>query len=104
MATENRRKNLVIKKLVSQPEGFNFFQAVRLLHYYFNGFGKKPVGHHYLPEEEGLKFKAVNSFAFSPGSIKRIQQNEKTHEFTLEETFLGLTGALGVLPEHYTET
>jgi len=104
MATKNRRKNIVIEKLISQPENFNFFQAVRLLQYHVNSFQKKPVGYHYLPYQESLKFKTTHSFAFLPSAIKKIKVDKKENFFVLHASFLGLTGASGVLPEHYTET
>lgn len=86
-----------LKKLLTSPQSFDFFQAVRLLE--SSAQGKfYPVGYDYEPQQEVARFHSAASLAFPASSIIRM-----FHPNILEVSFLGLFGANGLLPTHYTE-
>lgn len=78
----------LLEKLISQPQQFNFFQAVRLLHSYLNFTQKK------------IFFESDPSLRFPVSAISKIQINRRIN---ISVTFPGLFGASGFLPHHYTE-
>jgi type VI secretion system protein ImpH len=96
-----------------QPEQFEFFQAVRLLEwYYYRGASQRQsVGRDASPRDEVVRFRALPALSFPGCAITSLK--EGTHKPTGRDpsataplemvvTFLGLTGPSGVLPEHYT--
>jgi len=120
--TQWRDESFVINELMSEPYNFEFFQAVRLLHYYFRN--RVPVGLQtnndvgFLPSNEVVNFKVPVSLAFQPSDIVTINLNDEKHNvnpdvyptdrFLIKPpemivSFIGLTGPQGVLPNVYTE-
>ncbi len=111
-----RRKNsTVIEQLEKQPARFPFFQAVRLLER-ASIFGNRqkqkprqsdnPVGHFTPPYTEGIQFKDHLSLGFPASEITSVtpaEANKPQGRWQLATDFIGLTGAIGVLPFHYTE-
>lgn len=114
MSTTGRRKNSsVIDKLTEQPYDFSFLQAVRLMersavlenseNYSFN---KNPVALFTPPNTETIRFRTNNALSFSSSEISKIVEknnNKNKKKWELSVNFMGLTGAQGVLPYHYTE-
>lgn len=123
MSTTGRRKNTsVISRLTETPHDFPFLQAVRLLersaafvkndeksnkkekhHFSFN---KQPVGIFVPPNTETIRFSANHALNFSSSEIHTIAKSaidNKKNKWDLSVNFMGLTGAQGVLPYHYTE-
>jgi len=78
----------IIHKLIQQPESFDFFQAIRLL----------------LLQEyrlEDIEFKSNPEFYFAKSAIHSISKSEE--RLIITQSFLGLTGQSGVLPDHLTQ-
>ena len=103
MATHGRSTNRSVKDLLFQ-EGFrfDFFQAVRLLQRFYRN--RQPVGGKAKPEEEIARFKSYISLSFPASSIYEVSEKESDNQPTeMMVAFMGLAGASGVLPTHYTE-
>ncbi len=93
------------QKLLDEPYRFDFFQAVRLLEKIYPE--KKPVGAEAMPGEEIVRFRSRVALDFPPSQIHEFKESfdELSEQETLEMhiNFMGLVGASGVLPTHYTE-
>ncbi len=116
MAASNGRTGTGLSWLRQESHRFNFFQAVRLLERDFlalaagePGWRRFPIGRDYPPDREVVRFRVLQSLSFPPGEITQLIQPSKTAtpetdwpppEMTV--TFLGMTGANGSLPYHYT--
>ncbi len=110
MSTASWRKNTsVINKLIEAPHDFPFLQAVRLLERsaVFDGtFNKQPVALYAPANTEVIRFKTNNALTFASSEISTIKvntSNKHNKKWDLSVNFMGLTGAQGVLPYHYTE-
>jgi type VI secretion system protein ImpH len=79
---------------------FDFFQAVRLLERLHPQ--RAPVGHHDLPGDEVVRFRNHVSLGFPPSEIWDISAAPGDAPASMTVTFMGLTGAQGALPHHYT--
>lgn len=113
MSTPSWRKNTsVTRNITEQPYTYTFQQAVRLLersaafsHKEFHT-EKNPVAQHKPPGSECIRFHGQNSFSFPSGEIAKIKKvtiENHTKQWNMTVNFMGLTGAMGVLPHHYTE-
>jgi type VI secretion system protein ImpH len=90
------------RRLFTQPQQFDFFQAVRLLESLAPG--RRAVGSNASPDEEFVRFKAALGAAFPASSVADLADSDEEHappEMTI--AFLGLTGPSGALPAHYTD-
>lgn len=102
----NRREPGLDDLLFREGFRFEFFQAVRLLERMYPA--KKPVGRHELPRDEVVRFRTHVSMAFPASEVFDVaapadgQQAEEHAQPTMWVTFMGLAGALGALPTHYT--
>jgi type VI secretion system protein ImpH len=89
--------------LFAQAWEFDFFQAVRLLQRRYSE--EEPEGD--ARESEAVRFRVKNSLAFPASSIVDIDHGKvdrgQPGPPQMTVTFLGLTGAEGVLPAAYTE-
>lgn len=101
MATASGRAETSIKEqLFSDGEQFRFFQAVSLLEQIYRD--RQPVGNDADPDAETVRFRTHVSLAFPPSDICEIREaGDGPAEMTV--AFMGLAGAGGVLPRHYTE-
>ena len=92
----------VIAKLLSEGYRFNFFQAVRLMEMWdSNG---EPVGHDSVPHDEIVRFTSLASLNFPASQIDQIvARRDPEHPARMTVTFMGLTGPVSALPQHYTE-
>lgn len=94
----------VIGELLSRPQAFDFFQAVRLLR---RTHARSTPGR---TSDEFVRFGAEPSLAFSSAQITSVEvirdslqeQNPEVIRVLLRVSFFGLIGASGVLPYHYT--
>ena len=105
MATADRASDLGVKDsplaqtLQDDPNSFEFFQAVMLLHRLGHG---RPVGRFANPDDEAVRFRVNNGLAFPGSQIQSLQwPDEEVPEMSVN--FMGLTGPMGVLPYCYTE-
>lgn len=119
MAAPRRRSPAsVIDSLFRTPGRFEFFQAVRLLEWNARrdagddrlvpgkpvGPGK-PLGQDHDPRHEVVRLRADVSLTY-PGTELTATTTEPPADGrpgTLTVTVMGLVGAMGVLPQHYTE-
>jgi type VI secretion system protein ImpH len=79
---------------------FDFFQAVRLLERM--NPGRSPIGRHAPPEDEVVRLRNHVSLGFPPSEIWDVTAPPPEAPGTMVVTFMGLTGAMGALPPHYT--
>jgi type VI secretion system protein ImpH len=114
-ASSSNRANVpgVLDDLAERPYRFNFFQAVRLLMRIArrgaDDATSNPVGQDYAPLSEVVRFRATptHSFpqaeivSFVPGITEREPGGPAPPEMAV--SFLGLTGPIGALPQHYTQ-
>ena len=100
MATENGRADSPLtQRLFDEPYRFEFFQAVRLLEQIDPE--RRPVGRDSDPLQEVARFRTRASLRFPPSQIFQIKENDGPPEMTV--AFMGLTGPLGLMPQHVTE-
>lgn len=81
---------------------YEFVQALRLLEDAAAGAGRKPLGQDEPPREEAAHLTVTHSLAFASSSVQSVS-GEPGARPEVATSFLGLTGAAGVLPQHYTE-
>ena len=96
------------KQLLQKAERYNFFRAVRTLERKLNQGTDEDrrykVGHDSHPSKEVVHFKANQSLAFPNRTVHHIVPREdQPDKADMTVSFMGLTGAKGVLPDHYTE-
>jgi type VI secretion system protein ImpH len=112
-ATQWSTRPSVIESLEKNPEGFDFFQAVRLLQLSLRQSSQVD------PETaigEEIRFFSSLSLAFPAGEIESIRvklpiaddglvpvTNPPSKRYRLRPTMIGLTGPLGALPVVYTQ-
>jgi type VI secretion protein, VC_A0111 family len=91
--------------LLDEPFRFDFFQAVRLLEKVYPD--RKPIGGEALPAQEIVRFRSRISLDFPASEIDSIRESngDGSDEQKIEMfvNFMGMIGANGVLPMHYTE-
>lgn len=124
----------LIERLHREPWRFDFRQAVRLLQWPDRAAGAvpAPVGRDELPEREAVRFRTATSLGFPTSPIVVIRPRRRNGDADgsttandvaqgqgspdghsasssappdeLYVTFLGLSGTMGALPDHYTTT
>ncbi|MGI9282652.1 MAG: type VI secretion system baseplate subunit TssG [Endozoicomonas sp.] len=112
-------KESLFQQLKSNPQQFDFFQAVRMLELISQterakeeSFASQPVAELAPPHRELVRFTASHSFGFAASDITRLKLKEQEsvqdpssrHQWSMEVTFMGLIGSQGVLPHHVGET
>jgi type VI secretion system protein ImpH len=120
MAQTDRRENPAIgDRLAERAWEFDFFQAVRLLEWMAweaksqGQPARAPVGEDARPDEELVRFRVPASTGFSSGAVESLRgplasradsplAEREGHIPELTVSFLGLIGASGVLPHHYS--
>ena len=119
MATTVRNPSAaLIEQLHRNPYDFDFFQAVRILEKQAalaaegadaaSGRSVQSVGHDGPPDQESVRFSALQSHAFPASEITSVVQadpedkSEGAAPPEMTVAFMGLTGPSGVLPDHYT--
>ncbi|WP_345087832.1 type VI secretion system baseplate subunit TssG [Bremerella cremea] len=119
MGTEGRRKRAAVaSRLMEKPYQFDFFQAMRMLEKVAQEdpatFAQwQPVGEDGPPQRELVQLKVLCARTFPASEvtsiIRRRPDPEQSHAegespFVMTTTFMGLFGAQGVMPLHYTQT
>ena len=102
MAGKSRRADPSVEELLF-TEGFvfEFFQAVRLLESVFPE--REPVGRDARPADEVVRFRSRNTLSFPASTIHDLDRSDDGSPASMLVNFMGLAGASGVLPRHYTE-
>ncbi|MGO9108462.1 MAG: type VI secretion system baseplate subunit TssG [Thermoguttaceae bacterium] len=98
----------VSQQLRDQAHQFDFFQAVRVLHWMAHEPSaakepRRPLGYDFAPGREVVRFRSLAAHSFPTGPVVEVRPprtDGAPEEMTT--TFLGLTGPQGVLPQHYT--
>jgi len=90
----------MIKKLLKNPEDFDFFQAVRLLEEYVTLENLHINNTYSLFENEYFRFKHNVSLAFPANEITKISKQNSRWE--IHTNIMGLIGPTGVLHNHHT--
>lgn len=85
--------------LAKDPNGIEFFQAVRLLERILPD--REPVGRFGDPAREVARFSVPPSISFPASEIQSLEQ-VGDRAARMDINFIGLTGPLGVLPYSYT--
>lgn len=104
MASTLRQENLVLnlreveELLFSEPNSFDFFQAVRVLQRLAPD--RAAVGDFALPRQEAVRFGVNASLAFPASAIQTLAPGAPA---AMKINFMGLIGPLGLLPNYYTE-
>jgi type VI secretion system protein ImpH len=105
MGTKDRRTNSSLtQRLEGEPYRFDFYQVVRLLEQIDPE--RNTVGHDGDPRRDAARFRTRASLSFPPSQIFQITFNGPDADDAPPEVtvaFMGLTGPLGVLPQHFTE-
>ncbi len=103
MGTTNGRTNTSLKQhLFDEPYRFDFYQAVRILRQIDPE--RNRVGRDGDPRREAARFRTRASLTFPPSQIHQLKQaNGDDTPPEMMVAFMGLTGPLGVLPQHFTE-
>jgi type VI secretion system protein ImpH len=116
MATPRRRKNTDLRTLspvddlLGRPERFSFFQAVRLLEREAarraedsRNDSLRPVGEDHDPRREAVRFRSAIQLNFPAAEVQDAERTSTGARTTLTVGFFGLTGALGALPDSYSD-
>jgi type VI secretion system protein ImpH len=105
MAAEGGRAGAPLSNvLFEEPYRFDFFQAVRLLEKIYPA--RAPVGGDVAPAREVVRFRTRPSLQFPASQIHEFMSRGDADGGPPPEmmvAFMGVVGALGVLPAHYTE-
>ncbi len=109
-----RKDTTVIERLLSEPQEYSFFQAVRLLERALLAnrsirelsANTQTVGGFAPPTQEIIQFRTKPSLSFPESDvafIERGREDVKANFYRIQTNFLSLAGSSGVLPYHYTE-
>lgn len=110
----DRQRDKLLGALAEQPQLFDFFQAVRLLMRVARQSASssqqslRPVGHDYPPQSEIVRFRTLPSHSFPQSEVTAFlpapSAGEAPAPAEMTVAFIGLTGPVGALPQHYTQT
>lgn len=86
--------------LEQEPYSVQFFQAVRLLERLYPE--RNPVGLFVTPSSEVVRFSSLPTLSFPASEIAGLEMAEEG-QARLQVNFMGLSAAVGALPDPYTE-
>ncbi|VUD66169.1 hypothetical protein TDB9533_03521 [Thalassocella blandensis] len=124
MPTTRRRKSLsLVEQIKENPKRFSFFQLVRLLERaaFYAGdknlirlgqskqtyMSSNAVARYSPPTKEAIRFYTPQHLSFPDAEVSSVSQvhvGDELEQWRVAINFMGLTGPMGVLPFHYTET
>jgi type VI secretion system protein ImpH len=99
-ATVSGAGDEVTRKLFAEPQTFDFFQAVRLLHEARPD--RAPVGEFGEPENEVVRFETRPRIGFPASEIQSLEDETDDAPARMIVNFLGLLGQQGALPLEYS--
>lgn len=124
MSNASRRTRLsVVEQLRQRPQDYSFMQSVRLLERaavfvhnekaslteaaiddHNHAQANLPVARFSPPQSEVLRFFNTHDLNFPGSEVERIEAcPERSGQWRVWVNIIGLAGAMGVLPRHYTE-
>jgi len=93
------------QKFFDEPYSFEFFQAVRLLERMYPE--RATIGRDSLPVAEVVRFRSRPTLGFPASEIHELRETDEDftdlRKLEMFVNFMGMVGAIGVLPPHYTE-
>lgn len=110
MAAESWRESVDLsERVIREPYRFDFFQYVRVLErvvrYWANAGARRPtgaIGRGLNPAQEAMRFKGHLSLGFPTSPVTQVRVPGGEQPVEVEVAFLGLVGAMGVMPHHYS--
>jgi type VI secretion system protein ImpH len=103
MATPSRRQAAsLIDALFEAPQRFEFFRAMQLLGRIAR-LRRSGTGNRSTAQEDAVRLRASPSLSFPLGEIEELKPGEDGFVADMQIAFMGLNGASGVLPRHYSE-
>jgi type VI secretion system protein ImpH len=90
----------LVAMLENEPCSVRFFQAVRLLERLYPE--RQPVGLYVAAGSEVVRFSSRPTLSFPASEIQDLRLSEEG-EHAMEVNFMGLSAAVGALPQPYTE-
>jgi type VI secretion system protein ImpH len=113
VSARRRARAPLIDRLFEEPHAFEFFQAVQVLERAAQRTadtpGRSRVGEDETPRHEAVRFGAYQTVIFPSAAVLDAKPPTQADVDTrgkppeLAVGFFGLTGASGVLPQHYTD-
>jgi type VI secretion system protein ImpH len=100
-STDRIAAHAVIEALLSEPYGFDFFQALRLIECLHRD--KPRLGTSRRAGEDPVRLAQAPEMDFAPATLASFDPGEAGHPPRLSVRFLGLFGPNGPLPLHLTE-
>jgi type VI secretion system protein ImpH len=109
-----RKDPAIADQLFKRAGDFDFFQAVRLLEWMAweaavaGQSPRRPVGEDHRPADELVHFHVPVTFGFASSSIVGLKRRPAAQDkgplrpLDMHVAFMGLIGASGELPQHYT--
>lgn len=94
------------KAFDEEPFRFDFVQLVRLIYLHQDqsiDLNRRMVGYENSPGEEAIRFVTSPRMRHVSSDVRDIQSKDD-NRFQVQTSFLGLFGASGVLPHHYSST
>ena len=121
MSSSSWRKSIsVVEDLLENPQQYSFVQAVRLLERasvfktrerqqakeITYKTSSNPVARFAPPSKEFVRFKGSSDLKFPGAQMTKLSHGTKENrdQWQLAVNFIGISGAMGVMPFHYTET
>lgn len=92
-----------MEPLAQRPTAWRLFAALRHLEQRGRAQGRAPLGYDGPPSEEAARLRGDPSLAFPVGEVRDVRGLEEGAQPELRTPVLGFLGAVGVLPQHYTE-
>lgn len=100
MAAESRTPPASLTEaLLTQPHGFEFVEAVRLL----ERLAQQAAGSGVQPSDDVVRFRASTALSFPGTEVEEVQPAEGDQPAEVVVSFLGLNGPSGVMPRFYSE-
>jgi len=114
MSSSRRQESTsIISSLLEQTTRFSFIQVVRLLERCYAYAENQPannknntIAKYTPPDAENIRFhtnQKLEFFSTDVKSVYRDPRNKKNKQWQIDVNLMGLTGASGILPYHYSE-
>jgi type VI secretion system protein ImpH len=102
-SARGRQATSLIEYLFAAPQRFEFFRAVQLLERVAIAQRRGATGRGEALSDDAIRLRAGPTLSFPLAEIENITRGEGECVAEVEIGFMGLNGASGVLPRHYSE-